>query len=436
MKRILPTAIIFALATFSLSAPSLAADNSSFIVGTWNTTANGAITITGSDGFYEGVVSSAFKYGGCDQNTGELMIKILGNGSGSLSGDGLSFLGSFQANMSTLDCKPSASTAEFKVKDLKSILELNACPTFSGDCLNLRKQAATTDKEAPTIEFQLFNVITPINSIIRTVFTIRDNSGKASYRTDIYSDGLKLNKDTAAWSTISGDPVMSSFQPNVIAGANGPFYVCVTAYDAAGNMTAEFDNCQWRSIEVPITPMINGCGSQDDGWLFGIAQNLMLNTLTIKVALNEVSGYNPKDPVHSNSKGLYWEVNVKPACDNHDAGYFGATFKDQVLGGIIDTRLKSRSWVDNKFRQDIVTLCTRSKGIPKSALNTCKAGENYEDSKVLKLLTHALPTGSKTYWSAVRAKAKNGFDADSTKPGLNKVLPKTTKPAGGARNNI
>lgn len=127
---------------------------------------------------------------------------------------------------------------------------------------------------------------------------------------------------------------------------------------------------------------------------------------------------------------------MKPACDNHDAGYFGATFKDAVIPGkIIDSRLKSRARVDEKFRQDIMLLCKRSKGIPKAALDICLAGAAYSGSNLLKLMTRILPTSATTYWSAVRAKAKNGYDADSTLPGFQTTIPKDPRPVGGARNN-
>lgn len=428
MKRLLALIGVCASTLLPFSAPSHAADSDSFIVGNWNTTTNGTITISGSSGFYEGIVTSPFQYSGCDQKVGELMIKILGNGSGSLAGNGLSFLGSFQANTAATDCKPSTSTAEFTVKDLKSVFELNACPSWGSDCLNLRKQGSSSDTQAPKITFQPYDLITRMNSRIDTLFYVEDSSGKASYRTDIYSDGVKLNKENAYWSTTSGDPVMSTFQPTVIAGANGPFYVCVVAFDSSGNMTGDFDNCQWRSIEVPTEPMTNGCGSQDEGVVVGWVQNFLLDEMKIKLSIKDARKYNRGNRT--------WFVNVKPACDNHDAGYFGATFRDAVVSGkLIESRLKSRAYVDEKFRQDIMLLCKRSKGIPKAALAICIAGETYAPSKVKKLLVRILPTGARTYWSAVRAKAKNGYDADSTQPGFQPTIPKSPKPAGGARNN-
>jgi hypothetical protein len=355
------------------------------------------------------------------------MISIIGNGSGSIETSGLDLLGSFNANISSINCGASNATAEFKLVKKASVLTLNTCPSWGGECLNLTREAELGDKSKPTISFQSFDVITRQNQLIQTSFYIKDDSGKASYQTNIYSDGKKLSKETSYWSTTSGDPILSTFQPTVISGENGPFYVCVVAGDASGNWTGEFDNCQWRSIEVPIAPMTNGCGSQDMGFVIGSAQNFLLNKLSISLSLQDATKYN---------KGkLVWNVDVTAACDNHDAGYYGATFKDAVLGKLIDSRLNSRSYVDEKFRQDIMLLCKRSKGIPKAALKTCLEGEKYSGSKVLKLLTRILPTGATTYWSAVRAKAKEGYDADSTKVGIQKTTPKSTKPVGGQRNN-
>lgn len=63
-------------------------------------------------------------------------------------------------------------------------------------------------------------------------------------------------------------------------------------------------------------------------------------------------------------------------------------------------------------------LCKRSNGIPKAVLAICIAGEAYAPSKVKELLVKILPAGATKYWPAVRAKANNGYDSDSTQPGF------------------
>lgn len=80
-------------------------------------------------------------------------------------------------------------------------------------------------------------------------------------------------------------------------------------------------------------------------------------------------------------------------------------------------------------------LCKRSNGIPKAVLAICIAGEAYAPSKVKELLVKILPTGATTCWSAVRVKAKNGYDTDSTQPGFQTNIHKNPEPTGGAKNN-
>lgn len=130
----------------------------------------------------------------------------------------------------------------------------------------------------------------------------------------------------------------------------------------------------------------------------------------------------------------YYVVHVKPACDNHDAGYRGSTFKDAISGKLVDSPLMSRQEVDIKFKQDIATLCVKA-GLPTKRLVECIGGPMFSLGGVGQYV-HGTPIGANTYATAVSAVASKGYDSNSTLPLAQPKIPSTTKPIGGARNNI
>ncbi len=140
-------------------------------------------------------------------------------------------------------------------------------------------------------------------------------------------------------------------------GNTGPFYYCFWAEDAAGNVSenAPFTSCQWLSVQVPIPSVSNGCGTAALGE-------------TVESILNWAGD------VQTYGKNT---VNIRPACNQHDAGYAGATVaplysKDKRP---TDYRTWSRSQVDDKFLRDILNQCSRFLKGPANAayLKQCEA---------------------------------------------------------------
>ena len=93
-------------------------------------------------------------------------------------------------------------------------------------------------------------------------------------------------------------------------------------------------------------------------------------------------------------------VNFRPACDMHDAGYDGGFVFDLINGGLVDTRSQSRLTIDNRFYNDLITLCNRQIG---------------GNAFVARSLCYSIAA---TYYGAVRAAGWALFDASPAVPGL------------------
>ena len=371
------------------------------------------------------MVTQDLTFADCIHKKGEVIWQILGTGSGSLETTGIAFMGSFQGYVNPPDCLSSLATADFKITKSGNILTLTACPAWDGPCQTLTKTYTPPDTSAPTIQFVEDNTITPLGQLIHTVFYVYDDSGKATFFVRLYSDGALVYPDSSnAMGTISGYPNMYTFQP--VANQKGPFYICVVATDASGNSSGEFSNCRWRSIEVPIDNVSNGCGAQKGGWLGTKIQNSLIDDMYFPKSAQKA------DP--RKSPNAFYMVNVRPACDNHDAGYQGSTIKDRVSGNYIDTRKMTRAMVDEKFRTDIIILCKRAK-LPKITEGICVAGPKFSLAKVPLYFSGSILMGAYTYSTAVSAVAWDGYDTNSTSPGIQNLVPQSTQPAGGIRYN-
>ncbi len=88
-------------------------------------------------------------------------------------------------------------------------------------------------------------------------------------------------------------------------GGDGPFYYCFYAQDTAGKVSAQapMSSCRWVSVQVPIPAVSNGCGAATWGPQVADALNWAGDV--------RMYGSNP--------------VNIRPACNQHDAGYAGVT---------------------------------------------------------------------------------------------------------------
>jgi hypothetical protein len=155
-----------------------------------------------------------------------------------------------------------------------------------------------------------------------------------------------------------------------------------------------------RPAPVPISTVANGCGGA--GWASVVAvQNYLGNTS--KYANSNV-----------NPLARTYTVNLKDACDLHDAGYAGAVVHDKINGGlVVDYRTWSRKRVDAKFLDDMRRLCTRQ--IPATAfiaLRNCKASGGNASF------------GAESRFDFVRRFGYRFFDADVSRGGTQRSGPR------------
>jgi hypothetical protein len=92
-------------------------------------------------------------------------------------------------------------------------------------------------------------------------------------------------------------------------------------------------------------------------------------------------------------------VNFRAACDMHDAGYDGGLVFDTINGGVVDTRTQSRQTIDNRFYNDLITLCNRQIGW---------------NAPAARAQCYSIAS---TYYFAVRAAGWALFDASPAVPG-------------------
>jgi hypothetical protein len=133
------------------------------------------------------------------------------------------------------------------------------------------------------------------------------------------------------------------------------------------------------SIPFPAASYGNGCSFPGPNLLFDVSPPLV-------------------DPSPWAAPWVFF-VNFRPACDMHDAGYDGGIVFDSINGGIVDTRTQSRLTIDNRFYNDLITLCNR------------QIGGNAPIARA-----HCYPIAATYYW-AVRGAGWALFDASPGVPG-------------------
>jgi len=391
------------------------------MLGTWSA-GGGLVEVTDADGTFEGVVTSQLTFADCIHLKGEIIIKALGAGSGDVGSGGKTYLGSFLTLNNPPDCSKNLSTAEFTITQVGNGFTLKACPSWNGPCLTMNKITSQLDNKAPQISFNVDRTLTPLNFPVYQMFQVEDQSQYVTAYVRFYSDGYQINPEVGI-PVRTGDPTMVTYQHPT--DKKGPFYICVQAVDSLGNSSGYFDNCTWRSIESPMSILSNGCGSQDFGRIASWSQNWALNNHTYAKGMTTTSGYKiTKD----------YTVDIKPACDNHDAGYQGSTFADAITGKLIDSRLMSRQDVDIKFKQDIASQCRKS-SLPKQLLVICIGGPKFTWLALPSYMFYKNAIGANTYATAVSQVAADGYDSNSTLVNTQTKIPIKTQPAGGSRNN-
>lgn len=253
------------------------------------------------------------------------------------------------------------------------------------------------DTTPPAVSVSESRGVVPIAKGIPARFMVSDNSGKARWYGMLYSGGQPVAKaQSKGLVKATGKAITGNWSRK--AGGTGPFYYCFWAEDAAGNRSdnAPFTSCQWASAQVTIPSVSNGCGAATWGPAVADALNWVGDI--------RMYGKNP--------------VNIRQACNQHDAGYAGVTVAGITTKNATDYRTWSRDEVDQKFYQDIAKQCARFLKGPANAthLKACR-----EDAI--------------TYVGLVRQFGSGAFDADVTVPGTQPQTPASTTPSGGARVN-
>ena len=112
-------------------------------------------------------------------------------------------------------------------------------------------------------------------------------------------------------------------------------------------------------------------------------------------------------------------VSIRPACNQHDAGYAGVAVAGLRTTKVTDYRTWSREQVDQKFYDDIMKQCRQALSGPANAsyLKQCQ-----QDA-----YTYVGP-GPAVRPGGLRRR-RRPF------PGTQAAVPASTSPAGGARNN-
>ena len=366
--------------------------------------------------------------------------------SASLSGtDGASFservVGGTYTLPYSLSIRAPKATAGDKVGDVIGYISASSSSRNCNDygvcggpsvSLSLAVVAASSDTVKPVVSLEKRNKIyvkagramLKLHSNIadyplKLTFRMSDNSGKALGTTRLYSGGTVIGGASTKRFVKNGRYTLKLKKPPK---GSGPFYWCAQAKDRAGNYSPI--KCKWLSIAVPISRAdVNGCGTASWGKELEWLQNYFGDTRYYGYAMDRTN------------------VELRNACNMHDAAYAGITTYDVLNKKYVDFRTWDRLRIDKRFRDDIRTQCRRDLSKPKRMapyLRTCTHGVGlvaFLASIPLKGLSATEDAGANTYFEMVRSFGGVGFDADSTVAGAQPQMPGKTFPRGGARNN-
>jgi hypothetical protein len=255
------------------------------------------------------------------------------------------------------------------------------------------------DTEAPTVVALSSAAKIRNGEDIPARFTVSDNSGKAVFHAVLFSGGKVVphpdsEKASKGLKPADGREWKTSWPAST--GGKGPFFFCVWAVDAAGNTSAGApkSSCAWISRQVSLLSVSNGCGTSE----YGETVASVLNWL------GDTQEYGKKTLV------------IRPLCDQHDAAYAGATVGNTPGGKPVDYRTTSRLQADDAFLFGIQAMCEKELSKTPDLLAQCRADAG-------------------KYYLLVRQFGVGAYDADATTPGDQAVMPASTNPDGGARNN-
>jgi hypothetical protein len=286
----------------------------------------------------------------------------------------------------------------------------------------------TGDTQAPVVVAVTPKAIFRKGTPASVAWTVRDNKGKAKWWVDLYSDGtIVASKSSPGLVAAKGRTVTATFRNTT--NAPGPFYFCVRAQDAAGNVSdgRKKSSCAWISWEVPVSSVANGCGTAAYGETAQWLQNWFGNKRHYGGIISYYRGF---------------VVIVKQACDIHDAAYAGVTVLDPATARPVDFRTWTRQRVDTKFMADIRHLCRTqlTTTAEKKYLSACLNGLSLDALKAVFAISlgslNAVQDqiGALSYYEAVRTYGGVGYDTDATIPGKQQGETGKSTPAGGIRD--
>ncbi len=376
------------------------------IVGAWGYQ-GGVIQVTGSESQFIGVITQATSFNQCTHAVGQRIWTIRGS-NGSYSGTHI--------GVNLPDCTDLPMAANWSLQDNgDGTYSLRLCA--EAGCATLHRAGDTTP---PTILLEVPQGTVPLGRTFKVRWAVTDDSKEAVVTAVLYSGGTIVEgypTSTDGLIQATGKPHESTVDA---APRNypGPFYLCMSAQDAAGNESpnAPQSTCRWLSLQVSLAALpdtANGCGGAQWGEWAGDVQNWALDT----------QKYGGRT------------VNFRAACNQHDAGYAGVTVYDNFIGRIIDFRTWTRARVDEKFQTDLRTLCHKYLGDHVSArtMSKCTNGPSWADFGIGTAVTTS--PGAITYYEGVRAEAQAAFDTDVTVSGTQTSTNPVTWPEGGGRNN-
>lgn len=335
----------------------------------------------------------------------------------------------------SLSMRAPKATEEDKVGDVIGYISASASSRNCNDygvCggpsvgLSLAVVATSSDTEPPTISLEKRAGIYADSKRngakdfpLKLTFAISDNSGKVLGGMRLYSGGTTVRSASTQGYVENG---RYSLKITKTPKGSGPFFWCGQAKDKAGNLSPV--KCKWLSIAVPISRAnVNGCGTAGYGKAAEWLQNYFGDVREYGYAEDRT------------------KVEIRNACNIHDAAYAGVTIYDALDKRFVDFRQWTRLEIDAKFRNDIRALCHRELSEPKRMapyLRTCTHGvglTTFIGLIPLKGLSALEDAGANTYYDMVRAYGAVGFDANATMPGVQEYMPNRTFPPGGARNN-
>ncbi|MDO8732087.1 MAG: hypothetical protein Q7L55_05885 [Actinomycetota bacterium] len=367
------------------------------------------INVTGSGGNYVGNVVQDNSGASCNSPAGKLIWTIRGSAP--------NYTGTASAHPG---CANPAVAAFFTVSTYNGGLWLDVrvgtnSESFEGGPAPVATAPDPTapDTTPPTVRLDAESGIIRIGEKFRVRWSVTDNSKKAKVTLTLYSGGDVVATQTSRGLVKATGQVREG---TADAGSRypGPFYICVSAVDAAGNTSATpGPKCEWLSVQVPVSRVSNGCGGAQWGPGAEAVQNWLLDT----------QKYNKET------------VNFRAACNQHDAGYAGVTVADPFLKHVVDFRTWSRERVDKKLEKDMQTLCHKylDGNVSPNAISSCTKGVSQA------LLPAAVvvggPPGALAYYEGVRQYAKAAFDTNVVAPGTQTDNNPSTWPLGGGRDN-